>query len=157
MENRTAVLLHNVRSTHNVGSVFRTAEAAGVERIYLSGYTPTPVDRFGRVQKNVGKTALGAEHMLPWEEVGSPAKIIAKLKREGWIIVGVEQDARAVDYRKFNVRTPTLFIFGNEVRGISKSLRALCDTLIEISMHGKKESLNVSVAVGVILFASLEK
>lgn len=153
MSQRVAVLLHNVRSTHNVGSIFRTAEAAGVERMYLSGYTPTPTDRFGRAQKDIAKTALGAEKMLPWEKVVSPSKIVKKLKLEGWEVVGVEQDKRAMDYRELVISKPTLFIFGNEVKGISKSMRDACDTLIEIPMQGKKESLNVSVAAGVVLFS----
>jgi len=164
MKQRIAVLLHNVRSTHNVGSIFRTAEAAGVKKIYLSGYTPTPTDRFGRVQKDIAKTALGAEEMLPWEYYSSPSKIIAELKRGGWEIVGVEQDKRAIDYRKFSagggfssggkVHKPTLFIFGNEVKGMPPALRKKCDMLVEIPMHGKKESLNVSVAAGIILFST---
>ncbi len=149
-----AVLLHNVRSTHNVGTIFRTAEAAGVEKIYLSGYTSTPTDRFGRTQKDIGKTALGAERMLSWEKIASPAKMIKKLNKKGWQIVGVEQDERAIDYRKYKARKPTLFIFGNEVKGISKSVRDACDTLVEIPMHGRKESLNVSVAAGIILFST---
>lgn len=144
-----------------MGSIFRTSEAAGVERIYLSGYTPTPTDRFGRVRKDIAKAALGAEKMLLWEYCSSPAKVVADVRERGWTIIGVEQDKRAVDYRKFStggkISKPTLFIFGNEVRGIPPSLRAKCDTLIEIPMHGKKESLNVSVAAGVILFAFLEK
>lgn len=152
MRPQIAVLLHNIRSTHNVGSIFRTAEGAGAQMIYLSGYTPAPVDRFGRPQKDIAKTALGAETMLSWEKIVSPFRLIARLKREGWAIVGVEQDRRAIDYRKYKVRKPTLFIFGNEVRGISPALRAKCDALIEIPMHGKKESLNVSVAAGIILF-----
>ena len=150
---RIAVLLHNIRSTHNVGSIFRTSDAAGVEKIYLSGYTPAPTDRFGRIQKDIAKTALGAENMLPWEYSASPSAIIAKLKKEKWAIAGVEQDKRAVDYRTYTLKKPTLLIFGNEVRGIPPALRAQCDTLVEIPMHGKKESLNVSVAAGIILFA----
>ena len=152
-----AVLLHNVRSAHNVGSIFRTADAAGVARIYLSGYTPRPRDRFGRAQKEIAKTALGAEHSMPWEYCNAPAPLITRLKRNGWNIVGVEQDAHSIDYRTFVPRTPTLFIFGNEVRGLSKGLRSLCDTLMEIPMHGKKESLNVGVAAGIVLFSAREK
>ena len=152
-----AVLLHNVRSTHNVGSIFRTADAAGVSRIYLTGYTPTPTDRFGRVRKDIAKTALGAEQFLPWEHHASPSRLISKLKKEGWRIVGVEQDARARDYRKFEARENTVFIFGNEVLGISKAVRKKCDALIEIPMRGKKESLNVSVAAGIILFKYVER
>lgn len=153
MRIKIAVLLHNIRSAHNVGSIFRTAESAGAGKIYLSGYTPAPTDRFGRIQKKIEKTALGAHKMLPWEQATSPYGIIAKLRSEGWTIVGVEQDTRAIDYRKFKSRKPTLFIFGNEVRGVSPALRAKCDALIEIPMHGEKESLNVSVATGIILFS----
>jgi len=153
MGHKIAVLLHNIRSAHNVGSIFRTADAAGVSRIYLSGYTPKPTDRFGRAQKEIKKTALGAETFLPWEHNAAPDAFIIEMKKKDWSIVGVEQDARAVDYRKFKPRKPTLFIFGNEVLGLSKELRAKGDKLIEIPMRGRKESLNVSVAAGVILFA----
>ena len=153
MRKTTAVLLHNVRSAHNVGSIFRTADAAGVSRVYLSGYTPRPLDRFARPQKDIDKTALGAEMFIPWEYHSSPAKLILHLKREGWRIIGVEQDARSRDYRAFRPRARTLYIFGNEVLGLSKSLRDLCDALIEIPMYGKKESLNVSVAAGIVLFS----
>ena len=151
-----ALLLHNIRSAHNVGAIFRTADAAGVAKIYLSGYTPTPIDRFGRPRKEIGKTALGGEHFIEWEYVKTSTKVIARLKKNGWRIVGVEQDARAVDYRSFKKNGPTLIIFGNEVRGISKALRDRCDTLVEIPMHGKKESLNVSVAAGIILFQLIQ-
>ena len=148
-----AVLLHNVRSAHNVGSILRTADAAGITRVYLSGYTPRPFDRFGRAQKTVAKTALGAEVSVPWKYAASPIQLIDRVRAEGWAIVGVEQDARAIHYQKFSPRGPTLFMFGNEVRGLSRNLRARCDTLIEIPMHGEKESLNVSVAMGIILFS----
>ena len=151
----TAVLLHNIRSAHNVGAIFRTADAAGVKKIYLSGYTPTPVDRFGRPSKEIGKTALGGELSVIWEYAKSPAKVISTLKKDGWQIVGVEQDAQAIDYKDFKIASPTLFILGNEVRGISKGFRDRCDVLVEIPMHGKKESLNVSVAAGIVLFNSI--
>ncbi len=164
---KTAVLLHNVRSAHNVGSIFRTADAAGVSRMYLSGYTPAPRDRFGRAQKEIAKTALGAQKFVPWEYHASPVRRVSKLKREGWNIVGVEQDERAQDYRTFVCKTKTLFVFGNEVRGLSPALRKACDILIEIPMRDAmvrqahhpchsgrgKESLNVSVAAGIVLFA----
>jgi 23S rRNA (guanosine2251-2'-O)-methyltransferase len=150
-----AVLLHNIRSAHNVGSLFRTSDAAGVSRIFLSGYTPTPLDRFGSPRKDLSKVALGAEKFVPWEYQKDPYATITRLRKEGWQIVGVEQDARAVNYRKFKVKRPTLFILGNEVRGISPALRKKCDALIEIPMRGKKESLNVSVAAGIVLFSFL--
>ncbi len=153
MKKEIAVLLHNVRSTHNVGSIFRTADAAGVSRIFLSGYTPTPLDRFGRPQKDIAKTALGAEGYIPWEHSASPVRLISKLKKEGWDIVGVEQDARAHDYRSFKTKGKTVLVFGNEVAGLSKEVREKCDSLIEIPMRGRKESLNVSVTAGIILFS----
>ncbi|MCE9541665.1 RNA methyltransferase [Candidatus Kaiserbacteria bacterium] len=149
-----AVLLHNIRSAHNVGSIFRTADAAGVRKMFLSGYTPLPLDRFGRPQKDVAKTALGAELSVPWEYAKTPAACIRTLKKEGFAVVGAEQDPRAVPYRDFSVSGPTLFLFGNEVLGLSPALRSACDTLLEIPMRGKKESLNVSVAAGIILFGT---
>lgn len=147
-----AVLLHNIRSSHNVGSIFRTADAAGVKKVYLSGYTPRPVDRFGREQKEIAKTALGAERFLTWEYAPDAKNIIDRLKREGWTIVAVEQDERSKDYRSFDAHEKTLFIFGNEVRGLSPQLIRRCDSVLEIPMAGKKESLNISVSAGIILF-----
>ena len=147
-----SVLLHNVRSAHNVGSIFRTADAAGVQHIYLTGYTPRPVDRFGQAQKEIAKTALGAEKYLPWTYEKTPAACIAALKKRGWKIVGVEQDTRSIGYKKFKSGLKTVYLLGNEVLGLSKILRDSCDEIIEIPMQGKKESLNVSVAAGIILF-----
>ena len=151
-ETQTAVLLHNIRSAHNVGSIFRTSDAAGVQKIYLSGYTPCPIDTFKRQQKDIAKTALGAEKNVPWEYIKNPQKIINKLRKEGWSIVGVEQDEHSNDYRDA-LPQKKMFVFGNEVSGLSRSMRAGCDVLIEIPMRGKKESLNVSVAAGIVLFA----
>ncbi len=164
-----ALLLHNIRSSHNVGSIFRTADAAGVARIYLSGYTPRPIDRFGRPQKEIAKTALGAERFTSWEYQTSPMRCIAHLKKDGWYIVGVEQDAKASDYRSIAYPSKVLFVFGNEIRGISKDVREKCDALVEIPMHGVmvrdarhsrhsgrgKESLNVSVTAGIVLFSCI--
>ncbi len=152
---QTAVLLHNVRSAHNVGAIFRTAEAAGARRMYLTGYTPTPLDRFGRLRTDIAKASLGAEQMVPSEYARTPERIVKKLKDAGWRIVGVEQDARSVNYRSLEPRDKTLFVFGNEVRGLSSQLRSSCDILVEIPMRGRKESLNVSVAAGIILFQSV--
>ena len=149
----TAVLLHNIRSAHNVGSIFRTADGAGIGKLYLSGYSPQPIDQFGRPQPHIKKTALGAEKNIPWEYQKNPYAIIAALGESGWQIVGVEQDTRSIDYRSFTLKKPTLFVLGNEVLGMSPALRKKCDTLLEIPMHGKKESLNVSVAAGIILFS----
>ena len=153
MQFPVAILLHNIRSAHNVGAIFRTCDAAGVSKVFLSGYTPSPLDRFGRAQKEITKTALGAEKFLPWEYRKSPLTVISKLRKAGYRIVAVEQAPHSVDYRKFKLKQPTLFVFGNEVTGVSKSLLKKSDVIVEIPMHGKKESLNVSVAAGVILFS----
>lgn len=149
------VLLHNIRSAHNVGSIFRTAEGAGISKIHLSGYTPTPIDHFGRPQKEIAKTALGAEVLVPWEYHKSPTALVRSFKKKG-VVVGFEQDMRAQDYRAYIACKPTLILFGNEVRGLSPSLRRACDVLLEIPMRGQKESLNVSVAAGVALFQLLQ-
>ncbi len=163
------LILDNVRSTHNVGSIFRTADAAGVSQIYCVGTTPSPIDRFGRKRKDVAKVALGAEDTVGWEHIQNEKvtlTLINKLKKEGFQIVAVEQDEKAVDYqtigvskKKRNVRgknhsniRKTVFILGNEVGGVSKSLLKVADVIIEIPMKGKKESLNVAVTAGIVLF-----
>ena len=149
------LILHNVRSTHNVGSIFRTAEAAGVSKIYLTGYTPLPVDKFGRKRKDVAKVALGAEEIVPFEHVASPFILTDRLKKEGVLVICVEQAAGSIDYKKLSVTYPVAYLFGNEVLGISKKLRGNGDIVSHIPMQGTKESLNVSVAVGVFLFQVL--
>jgi len=149
------VLLHNIRSTHNVGSIFRTADALGVTKIFLSGYTPTPLDKFGRARKDVAKVALGAEKTLEWEYAENPKKILEKLKKETYQIVALEQSQGSVDYKKVKIKYPVVFVVGNEVDGISADILSLCDTVAEIPMRGAKESLNVSVAFGVGLFRML--
>ena len=149
----SAILLHNIRSAHNVGSIFRTADAAGISKIYLSGYTPRPLDAIGRVQKDIAKTSLGAEKMIPWTYSKKPLSALAAAHNVGMQIVGVEQDVRAIEYSKYHPKGEVLFVLGNEVRGMSKGLRDACDVLVEIPMRGRKESLNVSVAAGIIVFA----
>lgn len=146
------LILHNLRSVHNVGSIFRTADAAGVTKIYLVGYTPTPIDRFGRARKDLAKVALGAETSVPWEYYRRINVLLRELRVQKLSIVAVEQDKHSVDYRDFRPKEATAFILGNEVNGIPKGVLALCDTIVEIPMHGKKESLNVSVSAGIVLF-----
>jgi 23S rRNA (guanosine2251-2'-O)-methyltransferase len=153
-KNDVRVLLHNIRSTHNVGSIFRTADALGVSKIYLSGYTPTPLDRFGRARKDVSKVALGAEKNIPWQ-YEDPQIVITELKDEDYQVVGLEQTDNSVDYKKVSVSSKILFVVGNEVEGVDADILKLCDVVVEIPMQGKKESLNVSVAFGVALFRIL--
>lgn len=134
--------------------MFRTADAAGVSKVILSGYTPGPVDPHGKVRKEFVKVSLGAETYLPWERAGNLASVIKKLKQGGYTVVGVEQDPRATPLFSYKPGTKKLAVLmGNEVRGLSPQARRHCDALVEIPMRGKKESLNVSVACGIALFA----
>ena len=146
------LILDNIRSAHNVGSIFRTADGAGVTKIFISGVTPAPSDRFGRPVKEIAKVALGAEKAVAWQKTENTTQIISKLKKEGYSVVALEQDERAVDYKNFKPSGKIALIVGNEVGGISKDILKLCDHVIEIPMKGKKESLNVSVATGIALF-----
>ena len=160
-----AALFHNVRSTYNVGALFRTADGAGVSKVYLTGYTPAPKDIFGKWRKEISKTALGAEKYVPWEKLRLIAVIIDRLKKSKVQLIALEQAEGAIDYRKFKPRFPVALILGNEVRGLSKvilkkparnathSVAGGCDKIIQIPMRGRKESLNVSVAAGVALFS----
>jgi len=151
------LILHNIRSTHNVGSIFRTADAAGGSKIYLTGYTPTTLDRFGRPRKDIAKVALGAEKTIPWEHVPNIKTLLKKLKEEKIEIVALEQAENSIDYKIFKPKNSFALILGNEVGGIEKSILKLCDKVIEIPMSGKKESLNVSVSAGIALFRILDR
>jgi len=149
------LILHNIRSVHNVGAIFRTADAAGVEKIYLTGYTPTPLDRFGRERGDVAKTALGAQKTIPWEQYKTLSPVIKKIKKEGFFLIAIEQSKNAVDYKKVKVPNKVALLVGNEVRGLSKQTLTQCDMVAEIPMKGEKESLNVSTALGIALFRIL--
>lgn len=153
------VILDNIRSLHNVGSIFRTADAVGVEKLYLCGITPAPLDRFGIVRGDVAKVSLGAEKVVPWEQVARTSTVIKKLKKEGYKIVGLEQTKRSVPYCSLdsrfygNDKQKIALVLGAEVEGVSSGILKLCDTIIDIPMSGVKESLNVSVAFGIAAFA----
>lgn len=152
------ILLDNIRSLANVGSIFRTADAAGVEKIYLCGITPQPVNRFGKIRPRLAKVSLGAEKNVPWEYYKSASRLIDKLKKDGYEILAVEQDKKSVPYHKSKVgsqKSKVALVFGNEVRGLSPAILKKCDKILEIPMRGKKESLNVSVAFGIIIFKLL--
>lgn len=148
----TSLILPDIRSVVNVGSIFRTADAAGVEHIYLAGYTPGPLDRFERPRKDFHKSALGAEDTVPWSRVDDVLALIAKLQSDGILVVAVEQDARSIDYKSLPTDQPIALLFGNEVDGVGQELLDACDVIAEIPMRGQKESLNVSVSVGVVLY-----
>lgn len=152
---KVVVILNNVRSSENVGSIFRTADAAGVSKIILTGYTPAPTDRFGRENRRINKTSLGAEENMEWEKVEKFKKVAEKLRTEKFQIIAIEQDKKSVSYKKLENKTGKniALVFGNEVSGLSKKDLDLCDFIAEIPMKGHKESLNVSVAAGIILFS----
>lgn len=150
------LVLHNIRSVYNIGALFRTADAVGVTKIIISGYSPTPLDRFGRIRDDVVKSALGAEQLIPWEYVKTPFRKIKQLQQQGYVVVGLEQDARSVDYKKIKKTQKMVFVLGTETTGMTKKMRDICDVLAEIPMRGKKESLNVSVAGGIFLYRILD-
>ncbi len=145
---RITLLAHNIRSLWNVGSFFRTADAFGVKEIWLSGYTGKPPRR------EISKTALGAENWVPWRYVEDSAEAMKEFASAGGRIVALEQTSRAIDIAQYKVpATDLLLVLGNEVRGVSEDLLKLCDDHVQIPMQGKKQSLNVSVAAGVALYA----
>ncbi len=154
-EKENIIILHNIRSVSNVGAMFRTADAAGIDKIYLTGYTPTPLDRFGRKRGDLAKSALGAEEYVIWESKKSLPALMRSLRREKFKIIAIEQDEKSTDYKKVKLENKNVFIVGAEVTGIPKSILEKCDLIAEIPMRGKKESLNVSVALGVALFGIL--
>lgn len=154
MNREVYVMLDNVRSAHNVGSIFRTSDGAGVTKIILVGYTPAPIDRFGRPQPEIEKTSLGAVKTIPWEQVATTdiTEKITQLKSEGFKVVAVEQTPTSVSLYDYTPTNKVCFIFGNEIDGVSQPILDLADIIVEIPMHGQKESLNVGVSVGVVLF-----
>ncbi len=151
--NRIAVVLLDLRSSENAGAICRTAECAGVKEMYCVGTTPGPLDRFGRINKKFVKASLGAEKNVQVENCKDIGMLLKKLKREHFEIIALEQNKKAVDYRrKTNPKNNFALIVGNEVDGIPKNVLSKVDKIIEIPMKGEKESLNVSVAFGVSIF-----
>ncbi|MCK5616249.1 RNA methyltransferase [Candidatus Pacearchaeota archaeon] len=146
MNKEIYVLLNNIRSLHNVGSIFRTSDGAGVHKVFLCGQTGYPP------REEITKTAIGAEESVDWEYWMDPIECIQKLKKEGVRIVALEQTKKSVDYREVKLDHPICLVVGNEIDGVSKEILKLCDSAIEIPMHGKKQSLNVSVAFGVTIY-----
>lgn len=141
---------------HNVGSIFRTADAAGAEKLYLCGITPGPLDRFQRPNTPLLKVSLGAERSVVWEHAPSASRLIGRLKRNGFKILALEQDPSSIPYMRVSLSASqwqtTALLLGEEVNGLRRALLKKADKILEIPMHGKKESLNVSVAFGVVIF-----
>jgi tRNA G18 (ribose-2'-O)-methylase SpoU len=155
-QKQTILILDNIRSAHNVGAIFRTADAIGIDKIFLIGTTPTPLDRFNRPRKDIAKTALGAEKTLSYEYAKTITPILNNLRKQNFYLIAIEQSPKSVDYKKVQAQEKTAIIVGNEVSGISEKVLEKCDVIAEIEMKGKKESLNVSVATGVALFGILK-
>ncbi len=145
------VLLDNVRSLYNVGSIFRTSDAAGVEKIYLCGITGKPP------RAEIHKAALGAEKSVPWEYFENPAGIVQQLKRDGFKIVVLEHTDQPRLYHEVNYEFPICLVVGHEITGVSDEVVALADLAIEIPMFGIKQSLNVAVAYGIAVYEIIKQ
>lgn len=151
MRSEISVILDNIRSRENVGSIFRTADGAGVAKIYLCGITPQPP------HGKISKTALGAETLVPWEYHKQTWQLLKKLRANGKLLVALEQTKDSINIFKLGsiVHRPLALVIGNEVKGIGPKILKYCDKKISIPMYGKKESLNVAVAAGVALYSIL--
>ncbi len=145
------VLLDNLRSAFNVGSFFRTADAASIERLLLCGITCCPP------HKGVLKTSLGAENTVPWEQQESSIEAASSMRARGYELAVIETGPRSIDLFDWEPRFPVCVIFGNELDGVGSGLLALCDTYVRIPMLGLKHSLNVSTAGGIVVYELLRK
>lgn len=143
------VVLPDIRSTHNTGSFFRTGDAAGVEKIVMCGITATPP------HPHLVKVSLGAEDAVPWEYIEDVRDAIQKLREQGYQLVGVEQTDTSVPYTEAEYAENVAVFFGHEVEGLDPEVVEEMDIVVEIPMRGMKESLNVSVAGGVVLYEIL--
>ncbi|MEW6408005.1 MAG: RNA methyltransferase [Patescibacteria group bacterium] len=140
------LVLHNIRSRFNVGAIFRTADAAGINKIYLCGITPAPP------HPKINKVALGAEKFIPYEKHWQTGRLIKKLKKEGHQILALEQSKKSAPYFKLKPNSKAALILGNEIKGLPPKILRQADKILEIPMRGKKESLNVAVACGIVCF-----
>jgi 23S rRNA (guanosine2251-2'-O)-methyltransferase len=156
------VVLDNIRSVHNVGSIFRTADAAGAVKIYCCGITPGPLDRFKNLRADFAKVALGAEESVAWELAKNTMEVLTALKKDDCQIFAVEQARDSVPYdegarlARADGHKKIALVVGAEVKGISAPVLNYADKILEIPMRGKKESLNVAVAFGIVAFEMLQ-
>jgi tRNA G18 (ribose-2'-O)-methylase SpoU len=153
MERQFYLILPEIRSCHNVGAMFRTADACGVTKIFLVGYTPCPP------RPQIDKVSLGAETWMPWEQRKNLKILIKGLKKKGTLVIGLEKNEKSKDIGILDIKDigVVALIVGNEVDGISPDILKLCDEVVHIPMHGKKESLNVSVAAGIAMYVIQSK
>lgn len=145
MKNRIIFLAHNVRSLWNVGSFFRTSDAFGIEKIYLTGYTGHPP------RKEIAKVALGADDTVPWEHAEDPLPVLTQLKKEGFSIIALELTPSAKNLESYEPPDKLCLVVGHELSGVPEEILSIADDVIKIPMHGQKESLNVAVAAGIAL------
>ena len=151
MKHSLVAVLHNIRSRENVGSIFRTADSAGVSKLYLCGITPLPP------HEKISKTALGAEEYVSWEYAKQTWRLLESLKKDGYCIIGLEKTSQAQDIFDMHMDSEKIaLVVGNEVEGLSREILKRCDLIASIPMHGKKESLNVAVAFGIAVYAFLK-
>ena len=144
---RIAVLLDNVRSAWNVGSILRSADGFGFSHAFLCGITPTP-DR-----EAVAKTSLGAEHFVPWSYHKDAVRLVQSLKSEGWMVCGLEDHQKSLPIGGRARYEDVLLVLGNEITGVDPELLDLCDEVFFIPMHGEKRSFNVAIAFGIAAYA----
>jgi 23S rRNA (guanosine2251-2'-O)-methyltransferase len=154
---KAIAVLDNLRSVYNVGSIFRTANAVGIEKIYLCGTTPTPLDKKDRKRKDFAKVALGAEDTVAWEYYETAFQCIEKIKEEGFHIISLEQEDDSTNYNEIDIssKEKVAFVIGNEVDGIGEEILRNSDVVAEIPMLGSKESLNVTIAFGIAVYRIL--
>jgi 23S rRNA (guanosine2251-2'-O)-methyltransferase len=158
--NNIVVIAHDIRSTHNVGSLLRTCEGLGVAHIYFTGYTPFPLahddTRLPHIARKltaqIQKTALGAESLVPWSHIDDAVVCIAKLKTEGYSIVALEQTPDSIPLPDYRSSGRIALLLGREVEGIEPAILKLCDISVEIPMFGHKESFNVVEAASMALY-----
>ncbi len=140
------LVLPNIRSAHNVGAMFRTADGAGVDKIYLTGYSPCPP------HPQLDKVSLGAEKWMPWEYGKQVSRLLKQLKKEGYNIVALEETKKSRNLFTYRPKFPLALIVGNEKTGVTKAVLKYCDKAVKIPMRGRKTSLNVSVAAGIAMY-----
>ena len=155
MKKNIYLILDNLRSAHNVGAIFRTADATRVKKIFLCGITPTPGDE-KQGNRRVKKASVGADELVKWEYTNNIKKKIENLKNAGVSIVALEQTPESINYCQAKYNFPLALVIGNEIEGVGESVLKLADQKIEIPMYGKKNSLNVTTATGIILYKILE-
>ncbi len=148
---KTYVILDNIRSLYNVGAIFRTCDAAGIDKLFLCGITGHPEGGV-RVEKKIKKTALGNVESINWQYYKNIKTLLNKLKKENVNIVSIEQANNSRNYKDFKITKDTAFVFGNEIDGVSQKVLNESDHVLHLPMKGKAVSLNVSTAVGIILY-----